>query len=187
LLLVVVGLALAGTTVLSALTSSAGSFGADVGAGLRWLLVIASMVVNTGVFMLGFRVATARRLTWRQNLRGAVAAALAWQLLQLFGTSYVGHVVKHSSVAGSVFALVLGLMAWIYLESLIVVFAVEYNAVRALKLWPRALLTPFTDDVELTSADEKAYTLQAKGERSKGFQEIDVRFQPQNDEAADPD
>ena len=181
LLLVVVGLALAGTTVLSALGSSARAFGADIGAGISALLVLASLVVNTGVFMLGFKVATARRLTWRHNIRGAIAAALAWQVLQYYGTSYVGHVVKHSSVSGSVFALVLGLVAWIYLEAVIVVFAVEYNAVRGLKLWPRALMTPFTDNVELTEADEAAYTLQAKGERSKGFQEIDVRFEPHDD------
>jgi membrane protein len=182
LLLIVVGLALAATTVVTALGSNAGSFGAEIGTGLSWLLVIASMAANTGVFLLGFTVATARRLSWRQNIRGAVAAAVAWQALQIFGTSYVGHVVKHSSVSGSVFALVLGVMAWIYLEAVIVVFAVEYNAVRSLKLWPRALLTPFTDDVDLTAADERAYTLQAKGERSKGFQQIDVSFdEPDND------
>ncbi|HEU5267537.1 MAG TPA: YihY/virulence factor BrkB family protein [Jatrophihabitans sp.] len=182
LLLVVVGLAIAGTTVLSALGLTAGSFGAQIGSGLGALLVLTSMAVNAGVFMLGFRVATARALTWRQNIRGAIAAAIAWQVLQYFGVTYVGHIVKHSSVAGSVFALVLGLMAWIYLEAVIVVFAVEYNAVRGLKLWPRALLTPFTDDVELTPADEAAYTLQAKGERSKGFQQIDVTFDPPDDD-----
>jgi YihY family inner membrane protein len=182
LLLLVVGLAVAGTTVLSALGLTAGSFGAQIGNWLGALLVLTSMVVNAGVFMLGFNVATARPLTWRQNIRGAIAAAIAWQVLQYFGVTYVGHVVKHSSVSGSVFALVLGLMAWIYLEAVIVVFAVEYNAVRGLKLWPRALLTPFTDDVDLTAADEAAYTLQAKGERSKGFQEIDVTFHSPDDD-----
>jgi inner membrane protein YhjD len=178
LLLVVVGLAIAGTTVLSALGLTAGSFGANIGSALGVVLVIASVVINIAVFLLGFNVATARPLSWRQNIRGAVAAAVAWQLLQYFGVAYIGHIVKHSSVSGSVFALVLGLMAWIYLGALVVVFAVEYNAVRGLKLWPRALLTPFTDDVELTAADEQAYATQAKAQRSKGFQEIDVTFRP---------
>jgi membrane protein len=179
LLLVVVGLAIAGTTVLSALGLASGSFGANVGSVLGVVLVIASVIINIGVFLLGFRVATARPLSWQQNIRGAIAAAVAWQLLQYFGVSYVGHIVKHSSVSGSVFALVFGLMAWIYLEAVIVVFAVEYNAVRGLELSPRALLTPFTDDVELTAADEAAYATQAKAQRSKGFQEIDVSFRPE--------
>jgi hypothetical protein len=53
---------------------------------------------------------------------------------------------------------------------------VEINVVRVDRLHPRSLLTPFTDNVELTPADKRAYTEQAKAERSKGFQEIDVSF-----------
>jgi hypothetical protein len=53
---------------------------------------------------------------------------------------------------------------------------VEINVVRVDRLHPRSLLTPFTDNVQLTPADRRAYTEQAKSERSKGFQEIDVSF-----------
>jgi len=44
------------------------------------------------------------------------------------------------------------------------------------RLYPRALLTPFTDNVELTRGDRKIYTGQAKAQRAKGFQRIDVTF-----------
>ncbi len=175
-LLGVVGLSILGTTVLSALGASAESYGANVGGGLKPVLVLGSLAVNVAVFTLGFKLATARELTWRETVPGAFAAALAWQVLQFVGTSFVGSVVKHSSVANSLFALVLGLIAWIYLEAVVVVFAVEYNAVRALRLWPRALLTPFTDNVELTAADVAAYTQQARSQRAKGFQNITVTF-----------
>lgn len=178
LLLVVVGLSALGTTVLSALGTSAKSYGADIGLTFKILLIAASCVVNAVVFMAAFRFATARHLSFRDVAHGAIAAAIAWQLLQWFGTSYVGHVVKHASVTNSVFALVLGLIAWIYVESVVVVLAVEYNAVRVQKLYPRSLLTPFTDDVELTAADEEAYTEQAKAQQAKGFQSIDVDFDP---------
>jgi uncharacterized BrkB/YihY/UPF0761 family membrane protein len=109
-------------------------------------------------------------------LPGAVAAAVAWQLLQWFGTAYVGHVVKHASVSNSMFALVLGLIAWIYLEATVVILAVEYNSVKAMRLYPRSLLTPFTDNVELTRADEAAYRDVAEAQRMKGFEQIDVDF-----------
>jgi YihY family inner membrane protein len=178
LLLVVVGLSLIGTTILSALSSSAHSFGTSVGTGLQVLLVFVSMAVNAVVFTVGFRIATARSITWRCTVPGAIAAAIAWQVLQLFGTSYIGGVVKHASALNSVFALILGLIAWIYLEALVVVFAVEFNAVRELRLYPRSLLTPFTDNVQLTEADEIAYAEQAKSQRAKGFEEIDVSFDP---------
>ncbi len=185
-LLLVVGLSVIGTTILSALGASAGSFGADIGAGLQVLLVIAALVVNAAVFTLGFRVATARDLTLRQTVPGAIAAAIGWQILQYFGTAFVGSVVKHASVTNSVFALVLGLFAWIYLGSVLVVFSVEYNAVRSLRLWPRALLTPFTDNVELTAGDVAAYTRMAKAERLKGFQDIEVSFGEPDDSSGEP-
>jgi membrane protein len=177
LLLLVVGLALIGTTVLSALGSNANAYGAQLGAGIKVLVVALSLLVNSAVFTLGFKVATARDLPWRSMVRGAVAAAVAWQLLQYFGTAYIGGVVKHATALNSVFAFVLGLIVWIYLEAVVVVFAVEYNAVRYLRLYPRALLTPFTDEVDLTHADERAYTGQAKAQRAKGFQDIEVSFE----------
>ncbi len=84
--------------------------------------------------------------------------------------------VNHATEVNGVFALVLGLIAWLYLESVIVVLAVEYNTVRSLGLYPRALMTPFTDDVDLTPADEASYTQQAEAARAKGFEEISVEF-----------
>jgi membrane protein len=43
-------------------------------------------------------------------------------------------------------------------------------------LYPRALLTPFTDNVELTPADRHTYSARAKAERAKGFEQVDVSF-----------
>ena len=44
------------------------------------------------------------------------------------------------------------------------------------RLHPRSLLTPFTDNVTLTTGDRRAYSGQAKAQRSKGFQHVDVKF-----------
>jgi membrane protein len=185
LLLLIAGLAFAVTTVLSALSAAAGSYGASVAAGIKVLLVVLSFAVNAAVFTVGFRFATAREISIRQTLPGAIAGAAAWQVLQFFGTAYVGGVVKNASAVNSVFALVLGLIAWIYVEAFVVVMAAEFNAVRALHLYPRALLTPFTDDVDLTSADHAAYTDQAQAQRAKGFQDITVTFTPPDPEPVD--
>ena len=172
LLLGTAGLAVIGTTVLSALGGGAGTLGAVA----RVVVLLASVVVNAGAFVLAFRVATARALTLREVAPGALAAAVIWQLLQSFGATYVGHVVKNASATNSVFALVLGLIAFLYLASVALVLCAEANAVRVQRLWPRALLTPLTDDVDLTSGDERAYTNQATAQRTKGFEQIDVSF-----------
>jgi inner membrane protein YhjD len=176
LLLCSLGLLVVGSTVLSALGSGAATYGRGFSAGLDVLLTVASVAVNAGVFVLGFRFSTARRLTVRQVLPGALTAAVAWQLLQSFGGIYVTHVVTGASAVNAVFALVLGLMAFLYLAAAVLVLCVEINVVRVEHLYPRALLTPFTDDVDLTSGDEEVYSQAARAQRAKGFQRVDVHF-----------
>jgi uncharacterized BrkB/YihY/UPF0761 family membrane protein len=178
-LLVVGGIAVLLTTVLSAAASNRSVFGVQVGPWSTLFAVIASLALNTAVFTVGFHIATARPISWRDTVPGAVGAAVVWQGLQYAGTAYVGHVVKHATATDSVFAVVLGLIAWIYLEALVVVCAVEFTTVRAMGLYPRSLLTPFTDDVDLTSADERAYADQAKAQRAKEYEHIGVRFRPE--------
>ena len=56
------------------------------------------------------------------------------------------------------------------------VVCVEINVVRVDHLYPRALLSPFTDNVELTNADRRSYANQAEAQRSKGFEDVDVTF-----------
>lgn len=177
LLLGTVGLALLGTSALSALGGGAGQFGTEV----RALVLAASVAVNAGAFVVGFRLATARSLSVRDVAPGAVTAAVVWQLLQSFGAGYVTHVVRNASDTNGVFALVLGLIAFLYVAAVAVVLCIEINVVRVERLYPRALLTPLTDNVELTAGDERAYTDQAKAQRTKGFEHINVRFTKKDD------
>ena len=172
LLLLVLGSALIATTILAAISRASESFGIVGKAGI----VVVSVLINAGVCLVVFRVATARDVTYRQVAPGALAAAVIWQLLQWFGAVYVAHVVKSSSATNSVFALVLGLLAFLYLIATTLLLCAEANVVATDRLYPRALLTPFTDNVELTRGDRKTYTGQAKAQRAKGFERIDVTF-----------
>ncbi|HEX2075846.1 MAG TPA: YhjD/YihY/BrkB family envelope integrity protein [Geodermatophilus sp.] len=177
LLLCTLGLAVLASTVLSALSSGAAAYGGGFRGGLHVLLTGVSVLVNAGVFVLGFRLTTARRLTVRQVARGALAAALAWQLLQSFGGVYVARVVANASAVDAVFALVLGLIAFIYVAAVALVLCVEINVVREERLHPRALLAPFTDDVELTPADQQVYAEAARAQRAVRPQRVDVSFE----------
>jgi inner membrane protein YhjD len=175
LMLATVGVAVLGTTALSALgTSNVGSLGPL----LRIALVASAVAINTAVCLYVFRLAPARRLTHHDVLPGALAAAVSWQLLQTFGVAYVGRVIRNASATNSVFAVVLGLLAFLYLTAVATILCLEINAVRVDRLYPRALLTPFTDNVDLTTGDERAYTGQAQAQRAKGFEDIDVTFHP---------
>ncbi|SFT68030.1 YihY family inner membrane protein [Geodermatophilus amargosae] len=184
LLLATAGLAVIGTTTLSTLgANDVGSLGVVV----RALALTASVLVNALVFVFAFRLGTARHLTVRQVLPGAVTAAVLWQLLQTFGVTYVGHVVGTASAVNGVFALVLGMLAFLYLAAVVAVLCVEVNVVRVDRLYPRALLTPFTDAVDLTPGDRRSYTGQAKAERQKGFETVHVTFDPPDGDGEDPD
>ena len=86
------------------------------------------------------------------------------------------------------FALVLGLIGLIWLTAAIGVLGIEVNVVLERRLWPRALLTPFTDNVDLTDADRRAYAGYARAQRHKTIGSIDVTFQdPDTGEIQAPD
>ena len=176
LLMVTAGASVIATTMLSALGGSTGGGAAVLSSWTAVVVTVAAVMVNTGVFIVAFRISAAFPLNVRQVWLGAAVAAVVWQLLQLFGTAYVGHVVKDAGITYGVFAVVLGLLAWIFLAALGVVFSVEINVVRSKALYPRALLTPFTDNVDLTGADQRAYTDAATAQRHKGFESVDVTF-----------
>ncbi len=184
LVIVIGGGAALATTVLSALGSSAGAFGADLAGWTTVLVVLAAVAVNAGIFLLAYRVSTAHPTNMRDLVPGAITAALIWQMLQLFGTAYVGNVVKDAGLAYGVFALVLGLLGWIYLGAIGVVVSAEINVVRAKHLYPRSLMTPFTDNVDLTAADRHAYTDAATAQKAKGFQNVEVTFDHDGQQAS---
>ena len=110
-------------------------------------------------------------------LPGALAASVMWQVLQVVGNSFVTNVIGSASQMTDTFALVLGLVAFLYLAGMMTVLSLEINVVLRRRLYPRALLTPFTDNVSPTEADLKAYTGYAKSQRHKGFQSIESTFE----------
>jgi YihY family inner membrane protein len=177
LMLVVLGVGVVASTVLSGLTTVADRIGGtEIGAGLRLAILLAAVALNVGLLVFAFRLLTAESVRTRDVLPGAIGAALAWQVLQAAGTYYLGTALRGSTATYGLFGVVLGLLVWLYLSAFTVVLCAEVNVVRARRLWPRSLLTPFTDDVQLTRGDRKAYTSYAETERHKGFETVEVDF-----------
>jgi uncharacterized BrkB/YihY/UPF0761 family membrane protein len=77
------------------------------------------------------------------------------------------------------FAIVLGLLSWLYLSAEVTLYGAEVNVVRARRLWPRSILQP-----PLTEADQRALVHLAKQEERRPEQAINVEFTPQ---ASEPD
>lgn len=136
-----------------------------------------SLILNIGLFWLGFRLATSREVATGDLRLCAILAAISWQLLQLLGTYFFTHQAATNSAYG-IFGIVLGLLAWFYLQAQLTLYLVEVNVVRARQLWPRTLTPP-----PLSYADMRAYELYARASQQRPEVEIDVR---RNQEVAAP-
>jgi len=176
LLLGTIGVAVLGTAALSGIGAVAHLSGP-----FRALLIAASVALNCVIFIVTFRLTTARQVSTRDVAPGAVGAAVVWQLLQSFGALLVRKVVHSSSATNGVFAIVLGLMAFLFLASAAVVVCAEVNVVRVNKLYPRAMLAPFNDNVELSAGDRRTFTDQAHAQQATIQQNIEVTFEKPDD------
>jgi membrane protein len=169
-LIIVVGTGFIATTFLSGLAS-----GVRVlhGAGSSVLAIVVSLVLNFGLFWLAFRLGTAKEITWRQLWRGAAISAVVWQVLQVVGTNFVSHQLAHASPLYGTFALVLGLIAWLYLQAELTLYAIEYNVVREYRLWPRSIAPP-----PFTEQDRRALELYVQVEKRRKEMDIVVATGP---------
>jgi len=175
-LLATAGLAVLSISVLTTLVGATELFGGRATGAVRWLLLVAGILIVGTMLTFLFRMATTRDHALKNSAPGAFAFAGMWQALQWVGTIYVDRVLQATTGMNQTFALVLGLIGFIYIAAVMGVFSVEINVVIARRLWPRALLTPFTDRVDLTEADRRAYAGYALMQRHKGFETVAVTF-----------
>ena len=175
-LFVLLGAVILMTTALNVVGPVVASFGSEIGIGVRIGAFVVATAANVAAFLILFRVLTARDVRLADLMPGAIGAGVAVQLLQIVGTLFASSQLAGSSQIYGVFGLVLGLLAWLYLQWVIVVFCAEINAVRARRLWPRNLLTPFVDGVVLTPADRAAYRSYADAERYTSFAKVHTTF-----------
>jgi membrane protein len=153
-------------------TTVAGFVGSSSHAALDVIAgVLVALVLNIALFMTAFKLLTAVDVTWRDLIVGVIVAAVFWQLLQHLGGFYVDHELKHTQPLYGIFALVLGLLAWLYLGAQLTIFAAEINVVRYHRLWPRSF---FSD--QLLDADRRALKSSAEIEERVHEQNVDVTF-----------
>lgn len=169
-------MAVIGPGMIATITLSGYAGGIGHGAFARIAATAVSLVLNVGLFWLGFRMATSKEIGWRDLRLSAILAAIAWQVLQLLGGYFLSHF-KTTSAYGT-FGVVLGLLAWFFLQAQITLYVAELNVVRVRRLWPRSLNPP-----PLTDADLRCYQLYA--DASQRRPEVEIEVQPSS--AAGPE
>lgn len=151
---------------------------ASVGAGYGPLWkagsVVLGLALDIGLVWVGMRVLTSRDVTWRQLRGGAVVGGLGYAGLQALGGWYVGHELRNASNTYGTFALVIGLLSWIYLAAHVLLLCAEGNVVATERLWPRSLtlMGPHPP----TDADRRALALRAEVEERRPDEDVDVEI-----------
>jgi uncharacterized BrkB/YihY/UPF0761 family membrane protein len=170
LLILVLGLGLL-------LASTATGLLAAIGAGPTYttLGLLASVLLNTTLYLGCFRILTPEQIRWRRLVPGCLIAGLAWTVLQTFGGVLIAHELRHTTQVYGLFGTVLGLLWWLYLAATLSVYAAEVNVVAARRLWPRTIVQP-----PLTEADQRVLDAIAEQEERRPEQRVDSSF-------ADPD
>jgi uncharacterized BrkB/YihY/UPF0761 family membrane protein len=133
--------------------------------------IVLSLAINVGLFAAAFRFMTSAEVATRCLWVGIVVAAVFWEILQVVGGIYIGHVLRNANSHYGVFATVIALLVFLHLGAQLTVYAAEVNVVVTRKLWPRSLLGP-----PQAPADERALTALAKVEERHDVERVEVEF-----------
>lgn len=137
----------------------------------RLVALALSVVINIALFLSAYRVLTPKSIPTRNFYPGSIVAGIVWTLIQLLGGYLVGHSLKHASQVYGFFAIVLGILSWIYLGARILVYSAEINVVWARKLWPRSIVQP-----PYTEADHKVLIALGQEQDRSSQEDIEVKF-----------
>jgi membrane protein len=143
----------------------------DAPLAVRLAGIAGTLLLNVSIFLVAYRVLTVEDVGWRDVVVGALFAGVAWTVLQALGGYVIGHRLESARETYRFFAVVIGLLTWIYLGAQVTLLGAEMNVVRARRLWPRAL-----DPDRLMEADERALRDHARVEERREEETVDVQF-----------
>jgi YihY family inner membrane protein len=145
--------------------------GGSAGGALKVAGFAVSVLLDVVLFWAVFRLYTPDDVPTRDLWLGIVLAAAGWVVLQTLGGIYVNHVVRRATQTYGFFAIVLGLLTWLYLGGQLLLYAAEANVVRARRLWPRSIFEP------VTAADVQALRAAAHVEERREGERVEVTFE----------
>lgn len=142
-LIVVGGSGLILASVLAGLASAAGQ-----GLGFRLLSLAVNITVLFLLFKLLLNFSLPRRLPLKKMWMGAAVATVGLVTLQLLGGYILSREIRHLNAFYSYFALALGLLFWLYLQTQVLFYSIEIAVVSSKKLWPRSIETANATEVD---------------------------------------
>lgn len=148
------GLALGVSVAITGIGNAATSFVVDhlgvdgiTGIGLLTKLVsiLLAMVADVGIFLWLFLRLPRLRSPWRRIFKGAVFAAVGFELLKIVGSYYINRTTANASATYGTFGVVIGALVWINLVSRFTVFSAVWT-----------VTAPYDDDVAPSGTVDRA-------------------------------
>jgi YihY family inner membrane protein len=143
--------------------------------------IVGTVALNIALFAVAFRILTPKHVDWTSLYYGSVAGGVGWTALQYLGGILINHTLRNTSQVYGFFAVILGLLGWIYLGAQITLYAAEINVVKARHLWPRAIVQP-----PLTGADERVLAAIVMQGKRRPEQSVSVGYRNANAAPFDP-
>ncbi|SRR5581483_4661395 len=135
---------------------SAAATGGVLAVGHRPIFGVLSVAVAFGgVFATVYvvtRLGVSVRRTRKQLMQAALLIAVGAEVLQVVGGYILAHELRNLGSVYGTFAIVLGLLFWLYLEAQVVLYSLEIVVVCSFGLWPRSLQPPRTTADKRTTA-----------------------------------
>jgi uncharacterized BrkB/YihY/UPF0761 family membrane protein len=138
---------------------------------MRSVALLLTLAILYLMFLLLVRIALPTKVPIRKLRPAAIISTIGLVLLQVSGSLVLTHQLKHLNTLYGTFAVVLGLLFWLYLQAQLFYYAIETASVRALSLWPRAI-----DQQNLTPQDQKALRLHIQRSNPSRETEVTVAF-----------
>jgi inner membrane protein YhjD len=116
-------------------------------------LLIGTAAINMLLVSALFRVLVHQPLGVRKIWPGALFGGVTWTALQYLGSFYVERSVSGASRTYGFFAVVIGLLSWIYLQAQLFLYAAQVSAVADARLWPRSIVREYPTAADIQVAD----------------------------------
>jgi len=167
--------------VMTVVSATLAGLGASTGGWARGIVAtVLSLLLNLVLFLLSFKILTSADVSWSDVRVGALVGAVGWTTLQSLGGYFVAHQLRGASEVYGTFALVIGLLAWIYLGAQLTLLSAEINVVREARLWPRSI-----SNDPLTEADQRTLRRLARIEERLGKERVEVTIHTTEEEGGD--
>jgi hypothetical protein len=102
-------------------------------------------------------------------------------VLQLIGGYVIGHQLHRASELYGTFGIVLGLLAWLFLQAKVTLYAAEVDVVLARRLWPKSVLPPTAAPPAAEAAETGVPAAEGRGAATRQDDGSSLEGQPGRD------